>query len=90
MGLGLTVLVMSLYIAGYRRDSLQSVFAPALFIASKLRIGAHDVGIIYMILLEGSIFFGALVLFLDLLFIRKKPPDRSPQDHGDAGRANAG
>lgn len=78
----LTVVAMYLYIAGELPGSLQSVFTPTLFIASKLRIGAHDAGIIYLIFLEGILVFGVLALLLDILFIHKKPVD-----HGEAGGA---
>jgi hypothetical protein len=66
--------------AGSLPNSMQPIFYPALFIASKLRIGAHDAGIVFTIFLVDSVLFGAMALFLDILIFRKKPANSATPD----------
>jgi hypothetical protein len=70
-GVATQIFVIYLANAGKLPDSLfQRIFTPALFIASVLRIGAHDGGIVLLVLLEGTLVFGSVAFLLDLLIIR--------------------
>jgi hypothetical protein len=81
-GAGIMVIAMYAANAGALPDSLQVIFVPGLFVSSVLRFGSHDIGTVFTTFVVDSVLFGAVVLLLDFLFIRKKPADRSLADHG--------
>jgi len=72
MGAVLEIILMVLYIAGAIPMSyLQWLFTSILFIASLLRIGSHDAGIIVIFFAIGTLIFGLVTFLADLLLTRR-------------------
>ena len=76
IGALLEIILMVLASVGAMPDSFQWLFTPTLFIASLLRIGSHDGGIIVVALVVGTMIFAALILAFDLILIPSKRPAR--------------
>lgn len=72
IGAVLTIVEMVLTDAGAIPDRLQWIYTPVDFIASLLRIGSHDGGIILIWFLYASVIFAAIVFPFDLLFTQTR------------------